>query len=87
MRWKNFDFRFRSGSATTAKVSDIPNKTAGQNKNVSSAVRIIPRKDTRIKKQGNQSVPTVRGHMLHLTKGVQAFRQHVVNLRNVCLNC
>ena len=49
-----------------------------------SAVRTILTKDAQIKKQGNQSVPIVRGHMLRHTKGVrntkkQAFRQHVVN--------
>ena len=38
------------------------------------------------KKQNSPSVPTVQGHMLHLTRGVpnikQAFRQHVVNNQN-----
>ena len=71
MRWKNFDPQFRSSSASTAKVSDIWPKTVGQNKNVSSAKRAIPIKDARIEKQGNQNMPTVSGHMLHLTKNVR----------------
>ena len=62
---------FRSGNASTAKVSDIRLKLVGQNKNVSSAVRTILTKDARIKKQENLSVPTARDHMLHHTKGVR----------------
>ena len=46
--------------------------------------RPIITKDARIKKLNRQNVPTVKGHMLHPTKGVrltkkQAFRQHVVD--------
>ena len=64
--------------------SDIRPKIVGENKNVSSVERIIQIKDAGIKKQENPNVLIVRGHMLHLTKGVrntekQAFRQHVVN--------
>ena len=50
-RWKNFDLQFRSGSATTAKMSGIRLKIVGQNKNVSSAVRTIHTKNARIEKQ------------------------------------
>ena len=67
---EEFDLQFRSGSARTANVSDIQLKIVGQNKNASSAERIIHTKDAQIEKQINQSVPTVRGHMLHLTKSV-----------------
>ena len=45
-------------------------KTVGQNKKVSSALRTIHIKDARIDKQENLSMPIVRGHMLHHTKGV-----------------
>ena len=71
MRWKNFYLQFRSSSATAAKVSDIRPKIVGENKNVSSAERTIHIKDARIEKQENPNVLTVRGHMLHLTKGVR----------------
>ena len=71
MRWKNFDSQFQSSSATTAKVLDIRPKHVGQNKNVSFAGRTILIKDAQIEKQGNQNVPTIRGHMLHLMSGVQ----------------
>ena len=46
-------------------------KTVGPSRNVLSAVRTILAKDVRIGKQENQSVPVVRGHMLHHTKGVR----------------
>ena len=47
-------------------------------------MRTILTKDARIEKQENQSVPVVRDHRMHHTKGVwntkkQAFRQHAVN--------
>ena len=51
------------------EVSDIRQKQVDQNKNVSSAEITIPTKDAQIKTQGNQNLITVRGHMLHLTKG------------------
>ena len=71
MRWKNFDFQFRSSSTTTAGVSDIRPKIVGQNKNAFSAERTIHIKDARIEKQENPNVLILRGHTLHLTKGVQ----------------
>ena len=39
-------------------------------KNVSSVVRIIHTKDAQNKKRNSPNVPTVQGHMLHLTRGV-----------------
>ena len=68
---EEFYLQFRSNSATTAKVSDIRPKTVGQSKNVLSVERIICTRDARMEKPGNQNVLTVRGHMLHPTKGVQ----------------
>ena len=47
----------------------------GQNKNVLSAKRTIHIKDARIEKQENPSVLIVRGHMLHLTKGIHIFAE------------
>ena len=69
-RWKNFASPFRFGSASTASVSDIWHKTVNLSKNVSSVVRIIHTKDAQKKKQNSPNVQTVRGHMLHLTRGV-----------------
>ena len=69
-RWKNFFSPFWFGSASTAKVSDIRHKTVSPSKNVSSVVRTIHTKDAPKKKQNSPNVPTVRGHMLHLTRGV-----------------
>ena len=60
---------FRFGSASTANVSDIGTKLS-PNKNVSSVVRTIHTKDAQKKKQNGPSVPTVQGHILHLTRGV-----------------
>ena len=60
----------RFGSASTANVSDIRHKTVSLSKNVSSVVRTIHTKDAQKKKQNSPSVQTVRGHMLHLTRGV-----------------
>ena len=54
-RWKNFHLQFQSSSATTAKVSDIRPKHVDQNKNVLSAERTIPTKDSQVEKQGNQN--------------------------------
>ena len=51
-------------------VSDIRHKTVSLSKNVSSVVRTIHTKDAPKKKQNSPSVQTVRGHMLHLTRGV-----------------
>ena len=69
--YKVEEFRpFRFGSASTANVSDIRHKTVSPSKNVSSVVRIIHTKDAQKKKQNSPSVPTVQGHMLHLTRGV-----------------
>ena len=63
------------------KVSDTWPKIVCQNKNVSSAVRIILTKDAQIKKQENLSVPTVMDHMLHHTKGVQNTKnRHLGNM-------
>ena len=69
-RWKNFVSPFRFGSASTANVSDIWHKTVSPSKNVSSVVRTIHTKDAQRKKQNSPNVPTVQGHMLHLTRGV-----------------
>ena len=69
-RWKNFASPFRFGSASTANVSDIQHKTASSSKNVSSVVRTIHTKYAQKKKQNSPNVPTVQGHMLHLTRGV-----------------
>ena len=69
-KWKNFVSPFRSGSASTANVSDIRRKIANQNKNVSSVVRTIRTKDAQKKKQNSPNVQTVLGHMLPLIKGV-----------------
>ena len=52
-------------------VSEIRLKMIGQSKNVSFVEIVIRTKHTRIEKPGNQNVLTARGHMLHLTKGVQ----------------
>ena len=84
MRWKNFGLQFWSSNATTANVLVIQPKHADQNKNVSSAERTISVKNAQIEKQGNQNALTVKGHMLHLTKGVwntkeHAFRKYVVD--------
>ena len=84
MRWKNFDLQFWSGSATNAKVLDIRPKTVGQNKNVSSAVRIILTKNARIKKRKPKCAKCKGSHVASYKgcpeyKKKQAFRQHLVN--------
>ena len=80
-RWKNFVSPFQFGSASTANVSDIRHKTVSPSKNVSSVVRTIHRKDAQRKKQNSPNVPTVQGHMLHLTRGVPNIkRRHSGNM-------
>ena len=69
-RWKNFASLFRFGSASTANVLDIRHKTVSPSKNVSSVVRTVHTKDAPKKKQNSPNVPTVQGHMVHLTRGV-----------------
>ena len=46
----------------------VRHKTVSPSKNVSSVVRTIHTKDAQKKKQNSPNVPTVQGHMLHLTR-------------------
>ena len=80
-RVEEFEAPFLYSSAITTNVSDIRLKLVGPTLSVLSVERPIIIKDARIKKLNRQNVPTVKGHMLHPTKGVrltkkQAFRQH-----------
>ena len=71
---------FRTTVSVT-QVRPLGEKTVGQNKNVWSAVRVIPTKDARIRKLGNLSVPTVRGHMLRRIKGFRNTKsRHLGNM-------
>ena len=88
---EEFGLQFRSRSSSTAKVLDTWPNTVGQNKNVSSVVRTIQTKEAQTKKPKNQSVPTLRDHMLHLTEGVlNTDSRHSSNMwlinKNICLN-
>ena len=52
-----------------------------------SAVRAILTKDAQIKKLKNQCVPTVRGHRLHLTKGIMCTKsRHSGNMWSTTKN-
>ena len=70
-RWRNFVLPFRSSSVITANISVIRPKIARQKPSVSSVEKATHIKDARIEKKSNLNVPTVKDHMLQITKGVQ----------------
>ena len=75
---------FRSSSVITTNISVIRPKISRQKPSVSSVEKATHIKDARIEKKSNLNVPTVKDHMLQITKGVQptkkqVFRQHVVD--------
>ena len=84
IRRRSFVSPFRLGSASTAKVSDIRQKTAGLNQNVRSVVRAIRIRDAREKEAKQPKCANCSGSHVASYKGCpeykkQAFLQHVVN--------
>ena len=68
-------------SVQQCKVSVIRPKHVGSKLNVSSVGRAIIIKDVQIKRRNSQNAPVVKGHMLHLTKGVQHTKnRHLDNM-------
>ena len=70
---------FRFSSVITASISAIWPKIVRLKPSVSSVEKTTQIKDARIKKKSNLNVLIVKVHMLPITKGVQVFRQHVVD--------
>ena len=62
---------FRSSSVITDNISVIRPKIVRQKPSVSSVEKATHIKDARIEKKNNLNVPTVKDHMLQITKGVQ----------------
>ena len=62
---------FQSSSDITANISDTRPKIVRQKPSVSSVEKATHIKDARVEKKTNQNVPTVKDHMLQITKGVQ----------------
>ena len=65
---------FRSGSVIAAKISDTRPKSVRQKLDVSSVEKATHTKDAQIEKKSNQSVLTVKDHMLLTVKGVQLIK-------------
>ena len=70
-RWRIFGPQFQYGSARIAKISTIRQKQVSLKPNVLSVWRAIITKDALIERKSSQNAPTVKGHMLLPTKGVQ----------------
>ena len=73
--------QFQYSSAGIVKFSTIRQKHVSLKPNVKSVGRAIITKDDPIERKSSQNAPTLKGHMLLLTNGVQctkkqAFRQH-----------
>ena len=63
--------KLQYSSAGIAKVSAIRQKRVGSKPNVLSVGRATITKDALTDRKSSQNAPTVKGHMLLLTKGVQ----------------
>ena len=80
--WKNFGPQFQYSSAVRiAKVSAIRQKRVGPKPNVLFMGRATITKDALTERKISQNEPTVKGHMLLLTKGVQRTKnKHLCNM-------
>ena len=71
---KSLKLEFQSSSVITAKISDTQPKIVRLKLNVSSVENATHTKAAQIEKRSNQSVPTVKDHMLLTIKGVQLIK-------------
>ena len=80
-RVEEFRSQFRYSSAGIVKVSAIRQKRVGPKPNVLSVERATITKDALTERKSSQNAPTVKGHMLLFTKGVQHTKnKHLDNM-------